>query len=48
VLWPAPAAAPASFVWTTSPSSPGLKIRIETLTFDGESCVTVTFAGDSL
>ena len=33
---------PALLIWTTGPSSPGLLIRIETLTLDGCCCVTLT------
>jgi hypothetical protein len=40
--------APAPLTWTTGPSSPGLLIRIETLTLVGWLCVTDTSAGVSL
>jgi hypothetical protein len=39
---------PAWLIWTTGPSSPGLLIRIETLTLEGWSCFTLTSGGVSL
>ena len=41
---PAVAVAIAAFVWTTSPSSPGLCTRTEMLRFEASSCVAVATA----